>query len=63
MRCLRTRPAPIAAHGEISISILPAPGSASRHLESIDHVCTPVDLHETTRLLARFLLATEIVQI
>jgi hypothetical protein len=38
-------------------------GSASTHLDSIDHVCAPTNRHETRRPLARFLLATEIVQI
>jgi hypothetical protein len=36
---------------------------AQRNLDSIDHVCTLAKPPETTRLLAGFLLATEIVQI
>jgi hypothetical protein len=64
MLCLRTRRAPIAAHGEISISVLTgAPGAATSHLDSVDHVCALASRGETTRPLARFLLATEIVQI
>jgi hypothetical protein len=60
---LRTRPRQIAAHGEISVAVFTERSGRLRNLESIDHVSTRAKLHETTRLLAGFFLATEIVQI